>query len=906
MPDGIRRAHDSRWYSRSKEDVLSGLGSSESGLTSEEAAKRLERYGPNEIVREKPKGPLYYLVKQINQPLIYVLLVAAVVTSYLEEWIDTAVILAVVFANASIGFIQESKAGRAIEELLKFSVTAAKVKRDGVQTSRSARDIVPGDIVVVQAGDMIPADVRFLLAKDLFVDESIFTGESSAVLKETAALKDEWLVPADQVNMGFSGTLVVRGRGEGLVVATGAGTEISKISLELKQTKKAAFPMIVKIEELAKVVSVVVAAAAAFTFGIGLIRGYEGVYMFRASVALAVAAIPEGLPALVTAVLAAGVRMMARRNAIVRSLPAVEALGSTTVICSDKTGTLTMNRMTVVKIHAGGKDYDAEPPRYTCVKHCDYPGSVSPRTEPELYDTLAAGMLCNDAVMKDGKAEGDPTETALVLAANAAGVMPKLERIDEIPFETTLGFMATLHHEVGDNVIFVKGAPEKVIPKCHQVRLSGKTGKIDASALFDKAHEMAGEALRVLAIAMKRVPPTKTSLDQKEIDGLVLLGLVGMLDPPRPETKDAIASCHGAGIRVVMITGDHAATAKAIGQDLGLMRERTRVITGQEIERMQDSDLAEAVRESDIFARTTPEHKLRITKQLVSHGEVVAVTGDGVNDTPALKAASIGVAMGSSGTDAAKEAADIVLKDDNFATIVAAVEEGRDVYGKVQKIIAWAIPTNIGEALMLLIAISLGLALPLMPLQILWTNLVTAIALAVPLAFEPKERGLLSRPPRPPSERLVTKMLLRKFVIVSGLMVAGTFGIFYFYQDGGESVELSRTVALNTLVFFEMVYLFNSRSLQEPAHTVGIRANPWIPLGVLACFASQLLVTYWGPLNHVFHTEAMAPHDWLIALVIASTVFFAIELEKAVTRRMAKRKGARETEEVTGPGLQSV
>jgi magnesium-transporting ATPase (P-type) len=882
MPEAGRKIDERRWFSIDKQEVLRSLSTSAQGISSEEATKRLGQFGPNVPVREKPRGPLYFILKQVNQPIIYVLLVAAAVTAYLAEWIDTAVILAVVVVNAIIGFIQESKAGRAIEELIRFSVTTAKVRRNGVQITLPANEIVPGDVIIMQAGDMVPADLRLILAKDLYVDESVFTGEAAAVFKQTDALKDMPLIPADQINMCFTGTLVVRGRGEGVAVTTGPNTELSKISLELKKTKKATFPMIKKIEELAKVLSAIVATAAVFTFGIGIVQGYEAVYMFRASVALAVAAIPEGLPALVTVVLASGVRMMARRNAIVRSLPAVEALGSTTVICSDKTGTLTMNKMTVVKVHAGGRDFAAEPPNYACVQHCDYPGPISIAQEPDLYETLAAGILCNDAVVVDGKAEGDPTETALILAANAAGVKPQLERIDEIPFETTLGYMATLHRDDRDGVIFVKGAPERIIAKCSRAKIRGKPAEIDSEALLDKTHEMARGALRVLAVATKRVASAKERIHEEDLDGLTFLGLVGMLDPPRPETKDAIASCHEAGIRVLMITGDHAATAEAIGKDLGLTKDLERVVTGQEIEALQEQDFARAVKEANIFARITPEHKLKITNQLVSDGEVVAVTGDGVNDTPALKAASIGVAMGTSGTDAAKEAADIVLRDDNFATIVAAVEEGRDIYNKVQRIIAWSIPTNIGEALMLLIAISLGIALPLLPLQILWINLVTAIALAIPLAFEPKEKGLLKKPPRSPSEGLITGLLIRKFVIVSSIMVLGTYGIFYAYQQRNESFALSQTVALNTLVFFEIFYLFNSRSLVEPAHTVDLRANPWLPIGVLSCLASQLLVTYWSPLNSVFQTEGIGLYDWLAAALMASSVFFAVEFEKVI------------------------
>jgi calcium-translocating P-type ATPase len=889
MPSDDAQISAERWFAISSADALSKLSSSAKGLTQSEVEDRLRKYGPNEAVRERPKGALYYLAKQINQPLIYVLLAAAAITSYLGEWVDTGVIAAVVIANAAIGFVQERKAGKAIQELLKFTVTSAKVRREGLQRTVPSTELVPGDIVLLQAGDLMPADARLILAKDFFVDESIFTGESQPVLKRTDRLGDKWLIPADQTNMVFSGTLAVRGRAECVVVATGERMEISKISEELKRTEKAEFPMIVQIERFARFLSVVVALAAVFTFATGLLRGQETVYMFRASVALAVAAIPEGLPALVTVVLASGVREMAKRNAIVRSLPAVEALGSTTVICSDKTGTLTMNKMTVVKVFAGGKDFDAEPPSFSCVRHCDYPGPVSAEKERDLYDALAAGMLCNDAVLKDGKAEGDPTETALLFAADAAGIQLKLQRLDEIPFETAIGYMATLHEDVGKNVLFVKGAPEKLTPMCTKQKMGDKATKIDEERLNRKAAEMARMGLRVLAVAMKHVPERRANITKEDVKGLTFLGLIGMFDPPRPETKGAIAKCRRAGIRVVMITGDHAATAETIGKDLGILSERTRVVTGQELQAMDDSGISRTLDEADIYARTTPEHKLKLVEQLVKRGEVVAVTGDGVNDVPALKAASIGVAMGMGGTDAARETADIVLKDDNFATIVAAVEEGRDVYSKIQKIIAWTIPTNIGEAMILLLALTIGIDLPLEPLQILWINLVTAIALAIPLAFEPREPGLLTRKPRPPRESLITRTLLRKFAIVSSLMVIGTFGIFYAYVElAEEPLAVSQTVALNTLVFFEMVYLFNSRSLTESAFSSSLRSNMWLPVGVLACMASQMLITYWSPLNRAFSTEAIEAIDWAIAFAIAFSAFVAIEIEKALLRRKAK------------------
>ncbi|UCE80524.1 MAG: HAD-IC family P-type ATPase [Methanobacteriota archaeon] len=890
MSSGDRRTTEDRWFEISAEESLKRLGGRNDGLSQSEAEERQANYGRNEIVREKPKGTAYYLVRQINQPLIYVLLAAAVVTSYLQEWIDVGVIIAVVVANTAIGFAQERKAGRAIQELLRFSELTARVRRDGQEKSISSVGIVPGDILLLQAGDMVPADARLIVAKDFFVDESILTGESQPALKNTDVLDREWLIPADQTNMAFSGTMVVRGRAEALVVSTGEHMEISRISQELRTTVKTEFPMIVEIERLGKILSILVASTAIFAFASGLLRDQETVYAFRASVALAVAAIPEGLPALVTVVLASGVREMARRNAIVRSLPAVEALGSTTVICSDKTGTLTLNRMTVVKVFAGGKDFDAEPPYYSCVRHCDYPGPVSVDKERDLYDALAAGMMCNDAVISDDRIEGDPTETALLHAADAAGVKLRLQRIDEIPFETSVGYMATLHEDVGSNVIFVKGAPEKVLSICDVQELEGKTHKIDEDEMRRKAAEMAGEGLRVLAVAMKRVPEKKTSIQRSDLRALVLLGLIGMFDPPRPEAKEAIVTCSQAGIRVVMITGDHSATAESIGRDLGIVRDRKRIVTGKEIQAMGDAEVSRALDDSNIFARMTPEHKLRLVDILMKKNEVVAVTGDGVNDAPALKAASIGVAMGRVGTDVARETADIVLRDDNFATIVAAVEEGRNVYTKIQKILAWTIPTNIGEAMILMIAIAVGLDLPLEPLQILWINLVTAILLAMPLAFEPKEPGLLLRSPRPRDESIITNLLMRKFVIVSTLMVAGTFGIFYLYSSFyGETLAVSQTVALNTLVFFEMFYLFNSRSLTESAFSSRMRTNIWLIVGVAACFVSQLLITYFPPLNDAFHTGALGIVDWVISFAIASSVFFAVEIEKMLRRRREDR-----------------
>ncbi|HEX7392612.1 MAG TPA: HAD-IC family P-type ATPase [Thermoplasmata archaeon] len=893
MTEGGKPGGGGKWFALSVNEVLQALGTTHAGLSSDEAKRRLAEHGPNELPREKPKSSLHYLSKQVNQPLIYVLMVSAAVTAYLAEWIDTVVIVAVIAVNALIGFFQERKAGEAIQDLLKYEVASAKVKRDGHLQTISAPGLVPGDLVALQSGDMIPADLRFTLAKDLFTDESLLTGESQGVLKHTGTIHKENPVPADQTNMGFSGTFVIRGRGEGVVVATGMDMEIGKISQEISEVKEEAFPLMKKVAKFSRYLSIAIALAAVFTFVLGIAQEYEATYMFRASVALAVAAIPEGLPAMLTVAMAMGVRAMARRNAIVRSLPAVEALGSTTTICSDKTGTLTMNRMTVVRGFVGRREYEADAPIYRCIRHCDYPGPVQPEHESDLVEALTIASLCNDATVKDGKYEGDPTETALLLAATSAGIQPKLRRLDEIPFETTLGYMATLNEADGGNLVMVKGAPERILPKCTSELVRGEVVAIEKARLNTELEAMAGMALRVLALARRRVPSTSIRLAKEDVDQLTFVGFVGMIDPPRPEAKGAIDACRTAEIRVMMITGDHKATAKAIGSELGIEGVSKRVVTGEELEALSASEFDRAIAEVNVFARVTPEHKYRIVKRLRERGEIVAVTGDGVNDTPALKAGNIGVAMGLSGTDAAKAAADIVLRDDNFATIVAAVEEGRDVYSKLQKIIAWTIPTNISEAMMLFIAILLGAVLPLLPLQILWINLVTAIALAIPLVFEVREPGLMQRPPVPPNQPIINAVMGRRFILAAAMMIIGTYGIFNRYVDGGASMELSRTVAMNTLVLFEMFYLLNSRSLTESVLSTGLLSNRWIPVGIVMTVAFQLSVTYLPALNTAFETTGMAMIDWATAVAIASTVFFVIELEKWLSKTAQRTKGTR-------------
>lgn len=863
---------------------MTKLSSSESGLSSIEAGGRLKKYGFNEFPREKPKGALFYLGRQINQPLIYVLIAATIITAYLEEWIDTIVIAAVIVVNVLIGFTQERKAGQAVQELTKYEVPTAEVLRDGDEVALNSRELVPGDIVILHAGNMIPADLRLIESVDLYADESLLTGESEPDLKHIEPITGGNPIPADQENMVFSGTYIVRGRGKGIVVGTGKNTEISKISIDLTETKDESYPLIKKISSLGKTISVLIIVSSAALFLIGIMRGYETIYMFRAAVALAVASIPEGLPALFTMGMAFGVRSMARKNAIVRSLPAVEALGSTTVICTDKTGTLTMNRMKVVEIFAGNRTFNSEAPRYECVQHCDYPGPISIGREPDLGELMKAVQLCNDAEITEDARSGDPMELALLEAADKLGLTSELPRIDEVPFSSELGYMATLNQGSESNHIFLKGAPEAVLGKCSRIQIEGKSDRVDPVGIQSELEKMASRGLRVLGVAKKTVPNDKLEISETDLAEMTFLGLVGMRDPPRPEVREAISSCARAGIRVIMITGDHRETASAIAEEIGISSSDARVATGEDIEAADEQEFQDMLEEVTIFARTTPQHKLRIVKGLRRRGEVVAATGDGINDTPALKAADIGVAMGLGGTDVAKAAADIVIKDDNFATIVSAVEEGRDVYSKLQRIFAWIIPTSINESIIVFSAIALGVVLPLLPLQILWANMVSAIALAIPLVREPKEKGLLRRPPRSPEEPLVTNVILRKFVISSIVMIVGTFGIFFLYLESGFDEDISRTIALNTLIFFEIFYLISSRSFTETAFNRGLLSNRWMLIGILLCLLLQMSVTYVPVLQTMFETASISLSAWLASAAVASAVLIAVELEKFLVK----------------------
>ena len=894
------------WHHLPGEEVLELLESDEKGGLDRFAVEaRHEHFGPNVISEKRKQGPLVRFLLQFHQPLIYILLAAALVTGLFKEWVDAAVIFGVVLVNAFVGFIQESKALGAIAALAKSIASEATVIRSGKKTRLPAVALVPGDVVLLQSGDKVPADLRLTRTRDLQIDESALTGESVPAQKAHEVVAKETGL-ADRRNMAYSSTLVTFGTGTGVVVATGDRTEIGQISEMISSTEVLDTPLTQKIKEFSHYLLVVILALAAATFAIDILRGKDWLYTFKVAVALAIGAIPEGLPAAMTIMLAIGVSRMARRNAIIRRLPAVETLGSVTVICSDKTGTLTKNQMTVQEVAAGGLHYEASGTGY------EPAGEIRQRTAAgvdgaiALNECLRAGLLCNDAglVHKDGlwQVQGDPTEGALLVAALKGGLKQEDEhaafpRIDAIPFESQHQYMATLHApgEGRPPVAYLKGSVESILPKC-QARLlpAGDEGPIDQAEIRREADELAAKGLRVLALARKTLPPEARAIGHDDVaDGLVFLGLQGMIDPPRPEAAQAVATCQRAGIQVKMITGDHAKTAGAIARDLGIAgvdgADGTEsIVTGQQLATLSDDELTELVPRTAVFARVSPEHKLRLVQALQARGNVVAMTGDGVNDAPALRRADIGVAMALGGTEVAREAADMILTDDNFASIESAVEEGRGVFDTLLKFIVWTLPTNGGEALAVLLAVFLNTALPLQPVQLLWINMTTAVCLGMMLAFEPPESGIMLRPPRDPSVSLLTGGLLRRIVLVSVLLCAGAFALFKLELFHGASEQQAWTVVTAVFVFGEAFYLFNCRSLTRSVLSVGLFSNPWIWGGVAIMLLLQLAFTYVPAMNVLFHSAPIGVGSWLRALGVGLVVYGAVGLEKWLITRSVR------------------
>jgi cation-transporting P-type ATPase F len=893
------------WHSYKAEDVIADLGSNlAQGLVESEAEKRLERFGPNQLTRQTGQGSLIRFLLQFNQPLVIILLVAAVITVALSEYVDAAVIFGVILINAVIGFVQESKALKAIDALAKIMISEATVLRGGQKRRIFSGQLVIGDIVLLQSGDKVPADLRLVKQKELNIDESTLTGESVPVQKMETLLDPDAAI-ADRRNMAYSSTLVTRGNGQGIVVATGDHTEIGRINELIASADILQTPLTKKIHHFSTILLYVILGMAALTFLVGALRGQDWVEMFMASVALAVGAIPEGLPAAITITLAIGVSRMAKRNAIIRKLPAVETLGSTMVICSDKTGTLTQNQMTVQEMIAGSTRFSVTGVGYAPegkIENDQY--QVSLDSNIALQELLKAGLLCNDSVIiktdQGWKVEGDPTEGALVTSAMKAGydrtvLEEELPRVDTIPFESEHQYMATLHDqgEGKPRLIYIKGSIESLCVDCSNVM--GKDGQPEtpaAGAVMEWVESMALKGLRVLAFARKEVEPDKQEITHADLEqGTEFIGLQGMIDPPRPEAIESVAACQKAGIRVKMITGDHAGTAAAIAKQIGLCGEscshHTReVLTGKDIAGSGQDDLVELADKTAVFARVSPEQKLNLVDALQKRDYVVAMTGDGVNDAPALRQANIGVAMGITGTEVSKESADMVLTDDNFATIKAAVEEGRGVFDNLIKFITWTLPTNGGEGLVILAAVLLGTRLPILPIQILWINMSTALLLGLMLAFEPKEPGIMIRPPREPSTPILTRPLIIRILIVSVLLVMGAFGLFKLeLLLRGDNEALARTLAVNVFVFGEMFYLFNCRSITRPFWTLGVWSNKLFWLGLILMTLLQLLFTYLPLFNRVFQSAPIGLLEWGLVLANSLLIFIVVETEKWIRIR---------------------
>jgi Ca2+-transporting ATPase len=893
------------WYAFSKDETARTARTTADGLTTAEAGRRLAEDGPNLLPRGKTEGPLALLWRQVNNPLIWVLIGSSGLALSLGKGVDAGVVLGVVVLNAIIGFVQEWKAGKALAALEGMVPDVATVRRGGTRTTVPAAELVAGDIVLLASGDKVPADLRLVAVRNLQVTEAALTGESLPVSKETAALSPETPL-ADRRNMAFSGTLVSYGTAEGIVVGTGAGTELGRISTLLASAQETDTPLTQSLKKVGKGLTVTIVGVSAILFGVALLRGFPLADAALAAITLAVAAIPEGLPAIITITLAIGVQRMARRRAVVRRLPAVETLGSTTVICSDKTGTLTRNEMTAARLFTPLGSYEVTGVGYAPEGTLRRGGQPLASAPADVRSLLRAGALCSDArLAQEGDnwlLHGDPTEGAIVVAAEKAGLRVEelrasVPRVDALPFESENQFMATFHEAGGAPEVLVKGAPEVVLRMC-----SGSLPGQQVAEAFAAAEEMARDGMRVLAVARREGRPSGREVSKEDVaSGLAFLGLVGMIDPPRPEAIEAIAACHRAGITVKMITGDHGSTAAAIGRQVGLLQAGAKAVPGADLDGMTDEALAALAAENNVFARVAPEHKLRLVTALQSRGEIAAMTGDGVNDAPALKQANIGVAMGITGTAVTKESADLVLLDDNFATIAAAVEEGRRIWDNLVKSLAFVLPTNIGEALLILVAVAFfpvvdgNALLPVLPVQILWINLVATVALALPLAFEAKEPDVMSRPPRRPGTPLLGGFVAFRTVLVAVLMAAAGIALFlHEYRrdlahgdEPGLALREAQTMVVTTVVLFQVFYLFNCRSLKGSVFRIGLFSNPAVWAGIAALLLLQAAFVYLPLFHTLFASAPLDGVEILKSAAAAAVVLPVVSLEKAFHRAAA-------------------
>src|SRR6516164_8230285 len=885
------------WYAMPVGEVVKTLATStEKGLSAAEASTRLEKYGRNRLPEGKKRGPFMRFVSQFNNILVFVLLGAGFIKLMLNLWVDASIIFGVVILNALLGFVQEGKAERALDSIRNMLSAEARTIRDGETRMISAEELVPGDIVLLESGDKVPADLRLADAKNLRTEEAALTGESVPADKNTEAVSADATV-GDRESMAFSGTMVVSGRATGLVVATGSDTELGRINQLLTGVSALETPLLRQIKKFGYAITAVVAIVGILVFAYGKwVGGIEFVELFQAVVGIAVSMIPEGLPALITITLAIGVQRMAQRSAIIRRLPAVETLGSVSRICSDKTGTLTLMEMMVVSAVTGEAEYQVTGEGYSSAGEVKKDGKPADK-EPVLDLMGRVAVLCNDAelVEEDGawKVEGDPTEGALYPFASKLGMSRQAEqaaspRIDAIPFESEHKFMATLHKSKdGKEFILVKGAPEVILDHCDRQQTAGGEPKsLDRARFMNASDTLAGQGERVLALAWLENPGVKAgSLAPADLPkNLVLLGLIGLLDPPRKEAIEAVKECHGGGIRVTMITGDHKITAAAIAKLLGIGDGKT-AITGGEIEDMDTATLQERVRAVDVFARASPEHKLRLVKAIQANKQIVAMTGDGVNDAPSLKKADIGVAMGIKGTEVTKEAAGMILADDNFASISAAVKEGRTVFNNIEKAILFLLPTNVAQALVILVAILVGFTAPITAPQILWVNMVTSVALGLVISFEPHELDVMNRPPRAVDRPILTGFGIWRVMFVGLALLAITLWAFFWVKSQGASDQLARTAAVNMITIGQVFYLLNSRylldsSLSFTAHL----GNKYLPLGIGAVVVLQLLFTYAPPLQRLFDNEAIPLWVWPWLIMAGLVFFLVVEAEKLIIR----------------------
>lgn len=899
MPDRHDPALPDRpWHALPVDTAIADLASTREGLATADAAARLERHGPNALPAGKGKSLLKRFLLQFDNLLIYVMIAGAAITLLLGHYVDTAVILVVIIINAIIGVIQENKAESALEAIRDMISPRASVLREGHRVTIDAAHLVPGDILLLEAGDRVTADVRLIKARNLRIDEAILTGESVAVDKGTDPATAAAAL-GDRRSMAYSGTLVTSGQGAGVVVATGPQSEIGRISALLSRVEQIETPLIRQMNQFARQLTVAILALCAVTFLFAVyVRDYPVDLAFLAVVSLAISAVPEGLPAVMTITLAIGVQRMAARNAIIRHLPAVETLGSVSTICSDKTGTLTRNEMTVTRVVLADRAYDVGGVGYAPKGGFSLGGSETDiAADAGLLSAARTAILCNDAALRERgghwSVDGDPMEGALMAFGLKAGyerdsLAKSLPRLDEIPFDAAHRYMATLHHSHdGDCFACVKGAPERILDMCRTQASDDGEEPLDKAYWLQAVDDLARKGRRVLALASLPLPHDKRTLDFGDVDaGLRLDALVGLIDPPRPEAIAAVAECRSAGIAVKMITGDHAATAGAIAGELGLA-VNARAVTGHDLDTMGDMALRELAAETSVFARTNPEHKLRLVEALQADGDVIAMTGDGVNDAPALKRADVGVAMGHSGTEAAKEAADMVLADDNFASIVAAVREGRTVYDNLTKVIGWTLPTNGGEFLLVVAAILAGITLPMTPVQILWINMVTTVGLGLVLAFEPAEPDIMQRPPRAPDAPILSPFLLWRVAFVSVLFATGALGIFAWALARGLGVDTARTMVVNTVMVLELFYLFSVRYLYGASLTWrGIIGTPAVLIGIAIIVSLQLAFTYLPWMQYLFQTTPIGFLDGIAIIATGIALFVILEIEKHIGRAL--------------------